>query len=307
MRCVRSGSASARPSSSAWPSAFTLQAARAPRCRNAQQEMLECVVAAIAVLMVSYMVLWMRTHSRDLRADLQGAAGSALARGSAGALVAMAFLAVIREGFETAGLPARRVPVRALAGAGRDRRDPRRRGRGRARLPGLPRRHQAQPLPVLPDHRCGAGVGRGRSGDEHPARRLRGRLADGRSADRLDLSAIARPGSVQESLLTGMFGIRSSLPVVEVVAYVLYAVPMLLVVLWPPQPDAVQRGARPHPGRHRRRRPGRCRSAGRARPGRSGSVTGAQGPFVQQGTSSSGTDPATGLRSAAVWSPGPQW
>ena len=43
----------------------------------------------------------------------------------------------------------------------------------------------------------------------------------------LDLSAIARPGSVQESLLTGMLGIRSSLPVVEVVAYLLYAVPML--------------------------------------------------------------------------------
>ena len=59
----------------------------------------------------------------------------------------------------------------------------------------------------------------------------------------LDLSAIARPGSVQESLLTGMLGIRSSLPVVEVVAYLLYAVPMLLVVLWPPQADAVH-GAR---------------------------------------------------------------
>jgi high-affinity iron transporter len=51
----------------------------------------------------------------------------------------------------------------------------------------------------------------------------------------LDLSAIARPGSVQESLLTGMLGIRSNLPVVEIVAYLLYAVPMLLVVLWPPR------------------------------------------------------------------------
>ena len=50
----------------------------------------------------------------------------------------------------------------------------------------------------------------------------------------LDLSAIARPGSVQESLLTGMLGIRSNLPLVEVIAYALYAVPMLLVVLWPP-------------------------------------------------------------------------
>lgn len=67
-----------------------------------QQEMLECVVAGIAVLMITYMILWMRKHSRDLRSSLQGAAGSALARGSAGALIVMAFLAVFREGFETA-------------------------------------------------------------------------------------------------------------------------------------------------------------------------------------------------------------
>ena len=60
------------------------------------------MVAAIAVVMVSYMVLWMRKHSRDLSSDLQHATGSALARGSAGALVVMAFLAVLREGFETA-------------------------------------------------------------------------------------------------------------------------------------------------------------------------------------------------------------
>src|SRR6476661_1282718 len=75
---------------------FTLQALSASLPQR-EQEMLECVVAAIAVLMVSYMVLWMRAHSRDLRSDLQNAAGSALARGSAGALVAMAVLAVIRE------------------------------------------------------------------------------------------------------------------------------------------------------------------------------------------------------------------
>jgi len=56
---------------------------------------------AIAVVMVTYMVLWMRTHSRDLKGDLESAAGSALASGSAKALVAMAFLAVLREGFET--------------------------------------------------------------------------------------------------------------------------------------------------------------------------------------------------------------
>ena len=60
------------------------------------------MVAAIAVVMVSYMILWMRRHSRGLKTDLERVAGSALAQGSAFALVAMAFLAVLREGLETA-------------------------------------------------------------------------------------------------------------------------------------------------------------------------------------------------------------
>src|ERR1700733_10988584 len=67
-----------------------------------QQEGLETVIGAVAVVMVTYMVVWMRRHSRDLKGDLESAAGSALASGSAKALVAMAFLAVLREGFETA-------------------------------------------------------------------------------------------------------------------------------------------------------------------------------------------------------------
>ena len=44
----------------------------------------------------------MRRHARSLKADLEGAAGAALATGSGWALVGMAFLAVVREGFETA-------------------------------------------------------------------------------------------------------------------------------------------------------------------------------------------------------------
>src|SRR6195952_1679793 len=67
-----------------------------------QQEGLETVVGALAVVMVTYMVIWMRRHSRDLKGQLEGAAAEALAAGSGFALVAMAFLAVMREGFETA-------------------------------------------------------------------------------------------------------------------------------------------------------------------------------------------------------------
>src|SRR6266568_1705875 len=66
-----------------------------------EQERLETVIGAFAVVMVTYMVLWMTRHAKDMKGQLVGAASAALARGSAGALVMMAFLAVLREGFET--------------------------------------------------------------------------------------------------------------------------------------------------------------------------------------------------------------
>jgi high-affinity iron transporter len=69
---------------------------------QAEQEGLETVVAAIAVVMVSFMIFWMRNHARGLAAELRADAATALARGSAWALVGMAFFAVVREGLETA-------------------------------------------------------------------------------------------------------------------------------------------------------------------------------------------------------------
>ncbi|WP_395725975.1 iron uptake transporter permease EfeU [Nakamurella sp.] len=200
-----------------------------------QQEMLECVVAGIAVLMISYMILWMRKHSRDLRSSLQNAAGSALARGSAAALIVMAFLAVIREGFETsvfllAAFQSAVSPLEAAIGV----------VLGIAVAVGLGylvyrggiklnlSRFFRITGAVLVLVAAGLVMSTLRAAYEA------GWLTMGQQ-QALDLTAIARPGSVQESLLTGMLGIRSTLPVVEVVAYVLYAVPMLLVVLWPPK------------------------------------------------------------------------
>src|SRR3954469_24438461 len=67
-----------------------------------RQEQLETVVALVAAVAVTYMIIWMRRHARSLRGDLQDAVSGALARGSGRALVGMAFFAVIREGLETA-------------------------------------------------------------------------------------------------------------------------------------------------------------------------------------------------------------
>ena len=198
-----------------------------------QQEMLECVVAAIAVVMVSYMVLWMRRHSRSLKSDLHAAAGGALASGSATALVVMAFLAVFREGFETAvfllaAFQSAVSPAQAVAGAAL--------GivlavglgyliyRGGVklnlskffRMTGVVLVLVAAGL-VMSTLRAAYEAGWIIVGQQHA----------------VSLDLIARPGTVQESLLTGVLGIRSTMPVIEVVAYVLYLIPMLAVVLWP--------------------------------------------------------------------------
>src|SRR3954454_24975503 len=66
-----------------------------------EQEGLETVIGLVAVAAVTYMIVWMRRNARGIKASLEGNAASALARGSTLALVAMAFLAVLREAFET--------------------------------------------------------------------------------------------------------------------------------------------------------------------------------------------------------------
>ena len=55
----------------------------------------------LAVGFVTWMVFWMRNHARNLTADVQGNVGVALG-GTAFALAAASFLAVAREGLETA-------------------------------------------------------------------------------------------------------------------------------------------------------------------------------------------------------------
>lgn len=65
------------------------------------QETFGGVMSIIAVAFVTWMVFWMRTQSRHLKADLQGKVAVALEHGTV-ALAVMAFLAVAREGLETA-------------------------------------------------------------------------------------------------------------------------------------------------------------------------------------------------------------
>ncbi|WP_329248439.1 FTR1 family protein [Streptomyces sp. NBC_01478] len=65
------------------------------------QEALGGSLSILAVGLVTWMVFWMRRTARHLKSELHGKLDAALAMGT-GALVATAFLAVGREGLETA-------------------------------------------------------------------------------------------------------------------------------------------------------------------------------------------------------------
>ncbi|MET7615421.1 iron uptake transporter permease EfeU [Streptomyces sp. NPDC005408] len=65
------------------------------------QELLGGSLSIVAVCLVTWMVFWMRRTARHLKADLHGKLDAALQMGTA-ALVATAFMAVGREGLETA-------------------------------------------------------------------------------------------------------------------------------------------------------------------------------------------------------------
>ncbi|MFG2571719.1 iron uptake transporter permease EfeU [Streptomyces sp. NPDC048481] len=65
------------------------------------QEALGGSLSIVAVALVTWMVFWMRRTARHLKSELHGRLDAALAMGT-GALVATAFLAVGREGLETA-------------------------------------------------------------------------------------------------------------------------------------------------------------------------------------------------------------
>ncbi|NDL65778.1 iron uptake transporter permease EfeU [Acerihabitans arboris] len=68
-----------------------------------QQELFEGIVAVLAVIILTWMVFWMRKMSRSIKAQLESAVDQALgnANGQGWALVGMVFFAVAREGLES--------------------------------------------------------------------------------------------------------------------------------------------------------------------------------------------------------------
>ncbi|MDO4998299.1 MAG: iron uptake transporter permease EfeU [Neisseria sp.] len=67
-----------------------------------QQEFVVGAIGLVAVAMITYMILWMKKAAKSMKQMLHDSVQTALRQGGSGwALVAMAFLAVIREGLES--------------------------------------------------------------------------------------------------------------------------------------------------------------------------------------------------------------
>jgi high-affinity iron transporter len=198
-----------------------------------QQEALETVIGVLAIAMVTYMVVWMRRHSRELKGSLEGAAATALTSGSGRALVAMAFLAVIREGFETVVFllatfnesgsgpgPVFGAVLGILIAVGL--------GwgiyRGGVRI-NLSRFFRATGLVLVV---VAAGLVMTAFHTGHEA----GWVNVGQQST-VDLTWLVRPGTVEASLLTGMLGLQPRPVLIELVGWLVYLVPVALYVGWP--------------------------------------------------------------------------
>jgi high-affinity iron transporter len=178
----------------------------------------------------------MRRHARHLKGDLEERAGAALATGTTGALVLMAFLAVMREGLETVvfliaafqvtnnkgaaiGGAILGIVVAIIIGALIYTGGMRINLSRFFTITGLVLVFVAGGLLAFAAHTA------------HEAGWLNS--AQGQA---LDLSGFVQPGSVRSALLTGVLGIQPKPTWAEVTVWVAYVVPMTLYVLWPRRP-----------------------------------------------------------------------
>jgi high-affinity iron transporter len=198
-----------------------------------EQEGLETIIGIVAVAAVTYMIVWMRRHARGIKGSFEGGAASALATGSTLALVGMAFLAVLREGFETsvfllaafqdstdtaaAGAGAVLGLVAAIAiGLGLY--------RGGVRI-NLTRFFRFTGLVLV---FVAAGLLASAAHTGHEAGWI-----SSFQGQAVDLTWLVQPGTVSGALLTGMLGLQPTPTQIEGAVYLLYAMPMTLYVLWP--------------------------------------------------------------------------
>ncbi|MEU7710941.1 iron uptake transporter permease EfeU [Micromonospora chalcea] len=211
------------------------------------REMFEAVTSIAAVVFVTWMIFWMRRAARTIAGELRGKLTDALAVGSL-AVAGMAFLAVIREGLETAlifyaaaeSVAGGTGPGSLLALAG---------GVATAVVIGFLLYRSAVrinlsrfftwtgALLIL----VAAGILKYGVHDFQEAGVLPG-LND----LAFDISTTLDPNTWYGALLAGMFNITAAPTVLELIAWVAYAVPVLVLFLRKPaQPAKPVRPAEP--------------------------------------------------------------
>jgi high-affinity iron transporter len=201
---------------------------------QAQQEMLETVIGVVAVVFVTTMIIWMNRNALHLKGELESEAAQAINNGGSVALATMAFLAVLKEGFETAVFLL--AAAQATHGSGWS-----------ALLGGL------TGIAVA----IGIGIGIYFGGLKLNLGRffritgvflifiaaglVTGALRTAHEAGWVnigqqqvfDFSSWMPVRSMLGALITGMFGIPSDPRLIEVLGWLLYAIPVLVIFLWP--------------------------------------------------------------------------
>lgn len=207
-----------------------------------EQEALETIVGAVAVGIVTFMLVWMRRNAAGLGKELRENTANALRDGSVKALVGMAFFAVFREGMETAvfllavfqhtdnpgtagtgailGVLAAIVIGYAIY-------------RGGVKL-NLNRFFRFTGLVLA---LVAAGLVASTLHTAHEA----GWVNFGQD-QALDLTWLVVPGTWTAALLTGMLGLQPQPTTVEVVGYLLYAIPAVTYILIPARKKPAKEG-----------------------------------------------------------------
>jgi high-affinity iron transporter len=204
------------------------------------RELFEAITSVVAVVLVTWMIFWLRRTARRLKGELTGKLEAALGVGTL-AVAGIAFVSVIREGLETAllfyaaaqGATSTTTPLVAIS-----------LGLASAMLIGvglyagairvnLSRFFTVSGVLLV---FVAAGILKYGVHDFQEAGVLPG-LGD----VAFDISGVLDPNSWYGAAIAGMFNITAAPTVLETIAYLAYLVPVLTAFLWPARRDPSSR------------------------------------------------------------------
>ncbi|WP_214103027.1 iron uptake transporter permease EfeU [Acrocarpospora catenulata] len=204
----------------------------AAHLNHEQQELFDALTSIAATVFVTWMIFWMRGAARKISTDLRAKLGEALQVGSV-AVAVMAFLSVIREGLETsllffASAQGAATTASPLIGISL--------GVLTSVLIGWGIYASALRINLTKFFTwtglllilVAAGILKYGVHDLQEAA-----LLPGLTTQAFDLSAVLDPGAWYSALVSGMFNITAQPTVLEMVAWVAYAVPVLFLFLRP--------------------------------------------------------------------------